>query len=112
MLMLLFYANGRGLLGDSRAPGAADSRRRFGDDGVDSEERDNRLRRKLMYKQRKEQTEAEAEAELDEKIGDDSIDFLICECGTPMLMRFLHFHEFSHAHEVLLCERQGIAGAF
>jgi hypothetical protein len=74
MLMLLFYANARGLLRDSRAPDAADSKRRFGDDGVDSEERDNRLKRKLMYKQREERTEAEAEAEaeaeLDEKIGD------------------------------------------
>jgi hypothetical protein len=35
----------------------------------------------------------------------DSIDSLICGWVTHMLMRF------SHAHEVILCEREGITRA-
>ena len=37
----------------------------------------------------------------------DSVDSLICACGSSMLMRL------SDAHEVLLCsEREGIARAY
>jgi hypothetical protein len=38
-----------------------------------------------------------AEAEVDEKAEIDSIDSLICACGSSMPMRF------SHAHDVLPC---------
>jgi hypothetical protein len=48
-----------------------------------------------MNKQREERAEADDEAEVDEKSDIDSIDSLICACGSPMLM------QFSHAHEVL-----------
>jgi hypothetical protein len=36
----------------------------------------------------------------------DSVDSLICACGTHMLMTF------SPAHDVLLCEREGIAKVY
>jgi hypothetical protein len=54
-----------------------------------------RMSRELMNKQREERAEADDEAEVDEKSDIDSIDSLICACGSPMLMRF------SDAHEVL-----------
>jgi hypothetical protein len=50
-----------------RVPGAADSRRRLGEEGIDKEERDHRMRRELMNKQREEQAEADGEDEVDEK---------------------------------------------
>jgi predicted RNase H-like nuclease len=40
-----------------------------------------------------EKREEQAEAEVDEKADIDSIDSLICACGSPMLMRFSHDHE-------------------
>jgi hypothetical protein len=91
----LFYTNARGLRERT------EFRRRFGEDGVDQEETEERdvwIRRELVNRKRE-----EAEAEVDEKAEIDSIDSLICACGSPMLMTF------PHAHDVLLCEREGIA---
>jgi hypothetical protein len=57
------------------------------------------MRRELVNRQREEQ----AEAEFDEKADIDSVDSPICSCGSSMLMTF------PHTHDVLLCEREGIA---
>jgi predicted RNase H-like nuclease len=54
-----------------------------------------------VNRQREEQ--AEAEAEVDEKADIDSVDSPICACGSSMLMTF------PRTHDVLLCEREGIA---
>ena len=60
------------------------------------------MRRELVNRQREEQ----AEAEVDEKADIDSIDspyahvVLPCSC------------EFPHAHDVLLCEHEGIARVY
>jgi hypothetical protein len=60
------------------------------------------MRRELVNRQREEQ----AEAEVDEKADIDSIDSPICACGSSMRMTF------PHAHDVLLCEREGIARVY
>jgi predicted RNase H-like nuclease len=59
----------------------------------------------LVNVQREKQAEAEAEAEVDEKAEIDSIDSLICACGSSILMRF------SHAHDVLFFEREKLEKA-
>jgi hypothetical protein len=70
------------------------------------------MRRELVNRQREEPDEAEAEAETDEKADIDSIDspyahvVLPCSCDSPMLMTF------PHAHEVLLCEREGVTRVY
>jgi len=77
-------------------------------DETDAEDRDVWMRRELVNRQKEEQ----AEAEVDEKVDIDSIDSLICACGSSMLMRFSHAHDVPHAHDVLLCEREGIARVY
>jgi hypothetical protein len=60
----------------------------------------------LTTKQWEEPADAEAGAEVDEIAEIDSIDSPICACGSSMLMTF------SHAHDVLLCEQEGIARVY
>jgi hypothetical protein len=46
----------------------------------------------MVNRRGEEEVEAEAEAEVDEKSEIDSIDSLICACGSSMRMWFFHAH--------------------
>jgi hypothetical protein len=100
MILRFLCANARGL------PEHTESRRRFGEDGVDQEETEERdvwIRRELVNKNngKNEQKQKQKQNSTGES-RIDSVDSLISACGSPMPMRF------SNAHDVLLWEREAI----
>jgi len=66
------------------------------------------MRRQLVNEKREERTEAEVHGNVEI----DSVDSPIRACGISMLMRSHVLMRFAHAHEVLLCQGQGITKAY